>query len=172
MMFNKFAVFALLAVTLLAVSAIGHPTTEPATVEGDRVEETGTTVKHGIQSWLKKVQLKIVKSHDNCTHGGGVIHWVKNKLGLAKTTTTTETPTTTTETDYSGYQPITSSVGAPQGETEEGYGGDDITILDDTAVMNPDDVSGNESTGVDTTSSLTENSSYPEDPSIDVRQRF
>jgi len=93
-------------------------------------------------------------------------------LGLVKTTTTTETPTTITETDYSGYQPITSSVGVPQGETEEGYGGDDITILDDTAVMNPDDVSGNESTGVDTTSSLTENSSYPEDPSIDVRQRF
>jgi len=171
-MFNKFAVFALLAVTLLAVSAIGHPTTEAAAENGDKIEETGTTTKHGIHSWLKKVQAKIVKSHDNCTHGGGVIHWVKNKLGFTKTTTTTETPTTTAETDYSGYHPATSVIGGvPQGETEEGYGGDDITILDDTVAVIPDDVSGNESTSVDATSSMTENSSYPEDPSIDVRMQ-
>ncbi|XP_026804880.1 uncharacterized protein LOC113548279 [Rhopalosiphum maidis] len=172
MMFNKFSVFALLAVTLLAVSVIGHPTTEASAENGDKIEETGTTVKSGIHSWLKKVQAKIVKSHDNCTHGGGVIHWVKNKLGFAKTTTTTETPTTTAETDYSGYHPVTSVVGgAPQGETEEGYGGDDITILDDAASVNPGDVSDNESASVDTTSSITENSSYSEDPSIDVRMQ-
>ncbi|XP_025199316.1 uncharacterized protein LOC112597469 [Melanaphis sacchari] len=166
MMFNKFAVLALLAVTLLAVSAIGHPTAETAAEE-----TTGSTVKPGIHGWLKKVQAKIVKSHDNCTHGGGVIHWVKNKLGLVKPTTTTETPTTTAETDYSGYIPVTSTVNVPQGETEEGYGGDDITILDDTAAVIPENVNSNESASVDTTSSITENTSYPEDPSIDVRMQ-
>jgi hypothetical protein len=173
MMFNKFAVFALLAVTVLVVPAIGHPTEEVAS----EIEETAATVKHGIRGWLKNVHAKIVKHEENCTHGGGVIRWVKNKLGLTKKSTT-ETPTTTApatteETDYSGgYVPITSVVN--QGEPEEGYAAgpdDDITILDDSSAPVSD--SGNESVDVDQTyPSVAENAVNPADPDIDVRGKF
>lgn len=157
-----------MGVTLLVVSAIGHPTSETAAADGSGIEETGAAVKHGIRGWLKNVHSKIVKTDENCTHGVGVIRWVKNKLGLTKTTTT-EKPTTT-ETDYSGYLPVTPVVVVPQGEPEEGYGGDDITILDDTAVIPEDDVRY-EPTDVDATSSVTENAVDPVDPLIDVRMR-
>ncbi|XP_015380300.1 PREDICTED: uncharacterized protein LOC107174016 [Diuraphis noxia] len=171
MMFNKFAVFALLAVTVLVVPAIGHPT-EDAT---SGIEDTATAVKQGIRGWLKTVHSKIAKHEENCTHGGGVVHWVKNKLGLTKKTTT-EIPTTTTittETDYTGYIPVTSVVN--QGEPEETYNGgdDDVTILDDSVALVPESDSGNESVDVDPTySSVTDNAVDPVDPDIDVRMRL
>lgn len=160
------------SVAVLVVPAIGHPTEDV----GSEIEETATTVKHGIRGWLKNVQAKIVKHEENCTHGGGVIRWVKNKLGLSKKTTT-ETPTTTTttaaETDYSGYLPVTSVVN--QGEPEEPYNGgdDDVTILDDSVATVPENDSGNESVDVDSTySSATDNVVDTADPDIDVRIRL
>jgi len=158
-----------LAVTVLVVPTIGHPTEDA----GSGIEDTATTVKQGIRGWLKTVHSKFVKHEENCTHGGGVVRWVKNKLGLTKKTTT-ETPTTittTAETDYSGYIPETSVVN--QGEPEETYsGGDDVvTILDDSVV--PENDSGNESVDVDPTySSVTDNAVVPVDPDIDVRMRL
>ncbi|XP_060872370.1 uncharacterized protein LOC132946397 [Metopolophium dirhodum] len=180
MMFNKFAVFALLALTVLVVQTIGHPTEEVAS----GIEETASTVKHGIRGWLKNVHAKIAKHEENCTHGG-VIRWVKSKLGLTKksttetpTTTTTTTTTTPEETDYSsGYVPITSVVN--QGEpAEEGYAAaspdDDVTmILDDSSVTETENDSGNESAdAVPTYPSVADNVVDPADPEIDVRGQF
>lgn len=161
----------MLAVTVFVVPAIGHPTEDVAS----GIDETTTTVKQGIRGWLKTVQSKIVKHEENCTHGGGVIRWVKNKLGLTKKTST-ETPTTTTtttETDYSGYVPVTQVVN--QGEPEETYSGgdDDITILDDSVASVPENESANESVDVDPTySSVTDNAVDPADADIDVRIRL
>lgn len=179
-MFNKFAVFALLALTVLVVPAIGHPTEEVAS----GIEEAASTVKHGIRGWLKNVQAKIVKHEEDCTHGG-VIRWVKSKLGLTKKSTT-ETPTTTTtttittnpeETDYSsGYVPITSVVnqGEPAGEGYAAAGpDDDVTILDDSSVTETENDSGNESAdAVPTYPSVADNVVDSADPEIDVRGKF
>jgi len=161
---------------VLVVPAIGHPTEDA----GSAVEDTATTVKPGIRGWLKTVHSKIVKHEENCTHSGGVVRWVKNKLGLTKKTTT-ETPatnptttTTTAETDYSGYVPVTSVVnqGEPAEETYSG-GDDDITILDDSVASVPENDSGNESVDVDPTySSVTDNVIDPVNPDIDVRMRL
>lgn len=162
---------------MLVVQTTGHPTEELAS----GIEETASTVKHGIRGWLKNVHAKIAKHEENCTHSG-VIRWVKSKLGLTKKSTT-ETPTTTTttiitpeETDYSsGYVPITSVVN--QGEpAEEGYAAgpdDDVTILDDSSVTETENDSGNESAGaVPTYPPVADNVVDPADPEIDVRGQF
>jgi len=169
-------VFALLALTVLVVPAIGRPTED--------VEETATTVKHGIRSWLKNVQAKIVKHEENCTHN--VVRWVKDKLGLTKKATT-EKPTTTTttntnseispeETDYSGgYVPITSVVN-PEEPAGEGYAAgpdEEVPTLDDTPlVTETGNDSGNESDVLPTYPSAVENAVDPVDPDIDVRGKF
>jgi len=165
-----------LAVTVLVVPAIGHPFKEDVASE---IEETATTVKHGIHGWLKNVQAKIAKHEENCTHGG-VIRWVKNKLGLTKkatpeTSSTTTTTTTTEETDYSGsYVPITSVVSP--GEPGEGYVAgpdDDVTILDGASATETESDSGNESGDVAPTySSVADNAVDQVDPEIDVRGKF
>lgn len=168
----------MLALTVLVVPAIGHPTEEVAS----GIEETASTVKNGIRGWLKNVHAKIAKHEENCTHGG-VISWVKSKLGLAKKSTT-ETPTTTTtttvpeETDYSsGYVPITSVVnqGEPTGEGYAPAGPDDdiSTILDDSSVTETENDRGNESAdAVPTYPSVAANVVDPADPEIDVRGQF
>lgn len=164
-----------MAVTVLVVPAIGHPTEDA----GSGIEDTATTVKPGIRGWLKTIHSKIAKHEENCTHGGGVVRWVKNKLGLTKKTAT-ETPTTTTtttttsaETDYSGYVPVTSVVNQEQPEEIYSGGDDDITILDDSVALVPENDSGNEPIDVDPTySSVTDNVVGPVDPDIDVRMRL
>lgn len=160
---------------MLVVPAIGHPTEEIAS----GIEETATTVKHGIHGWLKNVQAKIAKHEANCTHGG-VIRWVKNKLGLTKKATpeasTTTTTTTPEETDYSGsYVPITSVVspGEPAGEGYAASPDDGIPILEDTSVTETESDSGNESGDVAPTySSAADNAVDQVDPEIDVRGKF
>jgi len=102
-MVDKIAVLAVLAVASVTIMSVyGLPS--PPQGFGETAD-TAATTNHGIHGWLKNMHKKIQGHGHECDHGhggGGVFHWVKSKLGFAKTSSTAA-PTTNVEDDDSGY---------------------------------------------------------------------
>ncbi|XP_050428761.1 uncharacterized protein LOC126838409 [Adelges cooleyi] len=78
-------VLVVVTVAFLACSAQGHP----APQDGAQVDDVTTLSPppKGIKGWIANLKTKIHEHGKNCGHSGGVVGWVKNKLGFKATTT-------------------------------------------------------------------------------------
>lgn len=125
---------------VVCVAAMVHGNPHPLEEDfGALAEGTTVAAKTGVRDWLKKIHNKIRDHHSqgyNHTNGG-VLNWVKKKLGFAAKTTTPMTPTTITTTttivtaavattDYSGDNNRDDSInGTLSSETTSSGDGDD-----------------------------------------------
>lgn len=161
---------------VVCVAALVHGNPRPLEEDfGALTETTTAAAKTGVRGWLKNIHNKIRGDHGpGCNHThGGVLNWMKHKLGFATKTTTPTTPTTMTTT-------ITTVVIATEASND--YGGDNDR--DDGTNDSSETSSGGyeldppsveivetESRGDESTKELSPQSGDSRDPQIDPRIR-